>query len=116
MVRSTKCFVIINALHNAPTEILLLLRLQIPEPRILRHVPDHLKIPRRRRGPLVQAAAAALPGRQRRQIVLPERPCPATRNEAEQHGVSSQNWLVSNVINVFMIGRIGVGMSGGCGG
>lgn len=128
--------IIRDLLCNAATEILLLLRLQVPEPRILRHEADYhaillrrrlLRRHRRRRladHPLLQAAAAAAlstrcaRGRRqrrqrhgRRQHGLPERTRAAASNEVEEHGVSAQHWLIPDGIAVLESLGAGVGIA-----
>lgn len=132
MISINSFMIIRDLLCNAATEILLLLGLQVPEPRILRHEADHHAVLLRRRlrrladHPLVEAgagaAAAALSTgcarrRQRRQRRhgwrqhgLPERARAAASNEVEEHGVSAQHWLVADGVAVLESLGAGVGI------
>lgn len=118
-----------DGFDDAAAEILLLLRLQVPESRILRHVVDHHPVLLRGRHgrclahhPFMQAtAAAALPtSRARRRKWggnrLPERPRAPTGDEAEQHRVPAEHWLVPDRVPVLEPLGFGVGVVGGGGG
>ncbi|KAG6430604.1 hypothetical protein SASPL_108674 [Salvia splendens] len=133
----TKCLVdkhgldrtiICHRFHNASAEILLLLGLRVPEPRILRHVADHhpLLLRGHLRGlahhPLMKTtpSAAALPPGHRllhrgREHRPPERARAPTRDEAEQHGVPAQHRLAPDGVSLAG-GRVVGGGGGGGGG
>lgn len=120
--------IVSDGFDDAAAEILLLLRLQVPEPRILRHVADHHPVLLRGRHgrclahhPFMQAAAAAaLPtGRARRRKRgghrLPKRTRAPAGNEAEQHGVPAQHRLVPDWVAVLEPLGFGIGVVGGGG-